>query len=134
MVFFRECRRFSVREPSLFAAVSFGLAKGQRSEVFVHSLEPCLSLRGAIFASFTASQGPVLCSRLYHLVWLVSLVASVCWSCYLSLFSCIIPEEKLISKAELLKSCHGVISENYLHIYIAPEMILLCQETLLLYS
>lgn len=44
------------------------------------------------------------------------------------MFSCIIHEEKLISAAKLLKSCHGVISESNLHIYIAPEMI--CQETL----
>lgn len=111
--------------------MSFALvAKRQKSEVFVHSLEPCLALRGAIFASFTAFQGPVLCSRLYHLIWLVSLLASVCWSCYLSVFSCITPKEKLISTAKLLKSCRGAISENYLQIYIAPEMILLCQETL----
>lgn len=46
------------------------------------------------------------------------------------MFTCIIHEEKLISAAKLLKSCRGVISESNLHIYIAPEMVLLCQETL----
>lgn len=46
------------------------------------------------------------------------------------MFSCIIHEEELISAAKLLKSRHGDISESNLHIYIAPEMILLCQEML----
>lgn len=64
----------------------------------------------------------MLCSRLYHFVWLVGLLVSICWSDYLSLISCIIPKEKLTSTANLLKLFHGVISENYFHVYIALEM------------
>lgn len=43
---------------------------------------------------------------------------------------CVIAKEKFISTAKLLKSCSGVVSENHLRVYIAPEMILFFSETL----
>lgn len=43
---------------------------------------------------------------------------------------CVIAKEKFISTAKLLKSCNGVVSESHLHVYNAPEMILLFSETL----
>lgn len=96
------------------------------SGVLIKSLEPCPALGGVcnICISYTIWRNHALIEDSITLSdqchYQPAYVGAV-------LFSCIIHEEELISAAKLLKSCHGDISESNLHIYIAPEMILLCQ-------
>lgn len=64
-------------------------------------------------------------------LYLISIITRFPMLELLALFvRCVIAKEKFISIAKLLKSCNGVVSENHLRVYIAPEMILLFSETL----